>query len=338
MPKYIPLYNILLFFILAFALVACGGNAGAGTITKATATKDTTDSQPGTGPNGLPLYCPTSVTIDRQDRLFISDNDSNTVHERIIKLSSTGQEIGEWHLFPPGMLGTSQGPGDSAFDAQGNFYVINLDNSKIEKISPDGKILASWGSAGNGPGQFQTPQGIAVDSQGNVYVGDSSGRVEKFNNNGQFLSNVTILNNPGIISLAVDSNDNLYIASEISLIEISPAGQVIGKLQLVNTSSESSAYWATLSIDAHGYLYATKVTVPHTGQGNYPTIEKIDYAAGKVITGWSVWKSGIYAVRSIAIDSQGNFYATEMTNTRGTQLQKFSSTGEVLATWKGTCS
>jgi hypothetical protein len=123
--------KILLYFVLALSLVACGGNAGSGTTIKATATPDTTNNQPGTGPKGLPLYCPTSVTIDRQDMLFVSDNDTSTVHERIIKLSPAGQELGEWHIFPPAMLGTAQGPGSAAFDKQGNMYVINLDNFKI---------------------------------------------------------------------------------------------------------------------------------------------------------------------------------------------------------------
>jgi tripartite motif-containing protein 71 len=270
--------------------------------------------------------------------LFVSDNDTSSVHEPIIKLSPAGQELGEWHIFPPAMLGTAQGPGSAAFDQQGNMYVINLDNFKIIKVSPDGKMLTSWGSVGNGPGQFQSPEGIAVDSQGNVYVGDNSGRIEKFSNEGKFLGNVTTPDNSGPISLAVDNNDNLYIASGISILEISPAGQVIGKLQLVNNGSESSAFWTTLSIDGHGYLYATKVIVPPNGQGFYPAIVKIDYTTGKALTGWNVWKSGTKAVTSVAIDSQGNVYATEVTNTGTTQLQKFSSTGEVLATWKGTCS
>ena len=338
MRKYWSLNKILLYFVLAFSLVACGGNAGASTTPKVTATQDTTNNQPGTGPKGLPLYCPISVTIDRQDVLFVSDNDPNIIHERIIKLSPIGQELGEWHIFPPGMLGSAQGPGSAAFDSQGNLYVINLDNFKIVKVSPDGKILTSWGSPGNGPGQFQTPQGIAVDSQGNVYVGDTSGRVEKFSNTGKFLSIVTTLVNSVPFSMAIDNNDNLYIASDISLIKISPAGQIIGKLQLVNTGSESSAYWTTLSIDAHGYLYATKLTIPRNGEGSYPNIEKIDYAAGRILTGWSVWKSGIKTVENTALDSQGNMYATEVTNTGATQLQKFSSIGKVLATWKGTCS
>jgi Predicted membrane protein (DUF2232) len=131
MQKYRSPNQIMLYFVLALSLVACGGNAGAGTTAKATATPDTTNNQPGTVPKGLPLYCPISVTIDRQDNLFVSDNDSATIHERIIKLSPAGQELGEWHIFPPGRLGTAQGPGNAAFDAQGNLYIINLDNFKI---------------------------------------------------------------------------------------------------------------------------------------------------------------------------------------------------------------
>ena len=112
MRKYVPFDTLALLLVLALFLVGCGGNGSNGAV--ATSPPTVSVNQAGTGPNGLPLYCPTSVTIDHQGTLYVSDNDYNMVHERIIKLSSTGQVLGEWHIFPPGQVGMLQGPGSAA--------------------------------------------------------------------------------------------------------------------------------------------------------------------------------------------------------------------------------
>jgi predicted small lipoprotein YifL len=96
------LHRLALFLLLAISLVACGGGGGMGAA--AMATPGTSSDQAGTGPRGLPLYCPLSVAVDRQDAVYVSDNDDSAVHERIIKLSPTGQALGEWHPFPPANL------------------------------------------------------------------------------------------------------------------------------------------------------------------------------------------------------------------------------------------
>src|SRR5581483_5646654 len=71
-------------------------------------------------------------------------------------------------------------PGGVATDRAGNIYVADTDNYTIRRISPDGRVTTLAGVAGSpgsvdGPGSFARffrPQGIAVDSNGNVYVGD----------------------------------------------------------------------------------------------------------------------------------------------------------------------
>ncbi|MFL5692057.1 MAG: hypothetical protein ACJ795_09645 [Ktedonobacteraceae bacterium] len=349
MRKYPSLYKMLLFLFLALSLASCGGNGGTGTTPTSTpSTPGRLTDQPGTGPKGLPLYCPLAVTVDHQDTIYVSDNDNSMVHERIIKLSATGQELGEWHLFPPGSIGRVQGPGSSAFDAQGNMYVADLGRYKVLKVSPDGKILTSWGSYGSGQGQFEQPLAVAVDSHDNVYVGDNeldSTRVEKFSGTGTFLGIVLTQVRPqrsngftdfNPIGLAVDSSDNLYVANDVYVTKLSPTGQTLGKMQITDYTSKIVRIWAGLSINARGDLYATHLTF---ADGSfYPRIMKIDVATGKVLTVWNIWKSGNNLVKSIAFDSQGNLYATEMTKTGATLLQKFSATGESLATWQGACS
>jgi sugar lactone lactonase YvrE len=56
-------------------------------------------------------------------------------------------------------------------------FVINQNNAQIEMIDREsGKIIGNFGRPGNFPGQFNQPHGIAVDSQGNVYIAENRGR------------------------------------------------------------------------------------------------------------------------------------------------------------------
>jgi DNA-binding beta-propeller fold protein YncE len=73
-----------------------------------------------------------------------------------------------------------------AVDGQGNLYVADMSNHRIQKLSPAGEPLAQWGSQGRGPGQFDHPVGVAVDGQGNLYVADAwNHRVQKLSPAGE---------------------------------------------------------------------------------------------------------------------------------------------------------
>ena len=72
---------------------------------------------------------------------------------------------------------------DFSHDAnQTRMYVINQNNGVVEVIQRHtGEILSSFGRIGHFPGEFDQPHGIAVDSEGNVYVAENRGkRVQKF--------------------------------------------------------------------------------------------------------------------------------------------------------------
>lgn len=68
-----------------------------------------------------------------------------------------------------------------ATDLQGNVYVVDTGNHRIQKFTSNGKFLTKWGSFGSCDGLFNKPTGIAVDKEGNVYVVDNGNyRIQKF--------------------------------------------------------------------------------------------------------------------------------------------------------------
>jgi DNA-binding beta-propeller fold protein YncE len=129
-------------------------------------------------------------------------------------------------------------PWGVALDAEGNVYVSDTENNRIQKFNRNGAFLRMWGWGvedggafhqictagcqagiqGNGNGQLNRPRGIGIDSSGNLYVANSSGhQVQKFSSDGAFIAKwgslgdgKTGLESP--TSIAVDSSDNVYVA------------------------------------------------------------------------------------------------------------------------------
>jgi DNA-binding beta-propeller fold protein YncE len=63
-------------------------------------------------------------------------------------------------------------------------YVADSGNNRIQKFDSDGNFMTKWGSSGSGDGEFSGPDGIAVDTSGNVYVSDfRNDRVQVFSPN-----------------------------------------------------------------------------------------------------------------------------------------------------------
>jgi hypothetical protein len=93
---------------------------------------------------------------------------------------------------PASANGKFDDPKSMAIDSQGNIYVVDSDNYRIQKFSSSGVYITKWGSVGgegSGDGEFDDPRGIGIDSSDNVYVADI-GRddVQKFDSSGNFIS------------------------------------------------------------------------------------------------------------------------------------------------------
>ena len=85
-------------------------------------------------------------------------------------------------------------PTDVAWDSSGNSYFSDgYINSRVGKANARGEWVGSWGSLGSGPGQFDTPHGIAVSPQDEIYVADRGNRrIQVFDPEGTYLREFTI--------------------------------------------------------------------------------------------------------------------------------------------------
>ncbi len=141
-----------------------------------------------------------TVRVDRDGNIWTSDEGTNM----IVKFSPAGRPLmvlgrreeaveespphapGE---IPPPRWGGFNRPTDVAWDLQGNIFVADgYNNSRVVKISPDGRWLTTWGERGTAPGQFNILHSIANDAKGNIYVADRTNRrIQVFDPNGTLL-------------------------------------------------------------------------------------------------------------------------------------------------------
>ena len=91
-------------------------------------------------------------------------------------------------------------PTNLAVAPNGDLFVSDgYGNARVHRFSATGKLLASWGEPGTGPGQFMLPHGIAVGATGNVLVCDrESDRIQIFTPEGRFVREITEVQRPGV--------------------------------------------------------------------------------------------------------------------------------------------
>jgi sugar lactone lactonase YvrE len=120
------------------------------------------------------------VVDTQQDQVIVYDADSLKLLRRI----GTG---GKNHfLTTPGDFGAPQGV---AVDGEGNVYVTDTMNNRVEIFDADGNFISEFGKNGDGPGYFARPKGIAVDGDGHIWVADQvQDRLQVFNREGQLLT------------------------------------------------------------------------------------------------------------------------------------------------------
>ena len=79
-----------------------------------------------------------------------------------------------------------------AIDSTPNVFVADRDNSRVQKFTSTGSLLAVIGSLGSGDGQINVAEDVAIGPDGNLWVAESNNRrVQKFTPDGAFLASYT---------------------------------------------------------------------------------------------------------------------------------------------------
>jgi DNA-binding beta-propeller fold protein YncE len=152
------------------------------------------------------------VVDEQQDQVFVYDADTLKPLRRI-------GTAGKKHtLTTPGNFG---GATNVAVDKDGNVYVTDTMNNRVEIFDADGKFISEFGKHGDGPGYFARPKGIAVDCDGHIWVADEyQDRVGVFNREGQLLTYIGDIhsNLPGqfkaLVGIAIDKQNRVFTTEQ----------------------------------------------------------------------------------------------------------------------------
>ena len=171
------------------------------------------------------MYDPGNLAIDNENRLlYVTDAEQDLVlvydADPPYKLL---RKIGK-----PGTKHTSTEPGEFAkptgvaVDADGNVFVADTWNDRIEVFDADGNFIRAFGKAGDGPGYFARPKGIAIDGDGHLWVADAvQDRVQVFTPEGRlliYLGGHGMM--PGqfqsLVNVAIDKNNRVFTTEQMA--------------------------------------------------------------------------------------------------------------------------
>ncbi len=288
---------------------------------------------------GLITWTPTVTQVPSAQVIVVATDPAGNTAQRQFTVS-VALPLTAGMLVPPGTSTVSafvssrlSSPQDLVFDAAGNLYISNFDNTTLTKVTPAGAVSALVSRG------LEIPTGLAFDTAGNLYVTNlynstitkvtPAGAVSTFVSSGLdnpsglafdkagnlYVTNwgnntISKVTRSGVVStfvssgldgpwgLAFDSAGNLYVANlgNSTLSKVTPAGAVSTFVSSGLASPDGLAF------DAVGNLVVAN-------RGN-STLSKVT-PAGAVSTFVS---SGLAAPEGLAFDAAGNLYVANGSN------------------------
>jgi sugar lactone lactonase YvrE len=329
------------------------------------------------------LYYPSGVAVDSAGNLYIADTDNSVIREvtRATGVISTvagmfNSDEGYSGDGGPATKASLLFPQGVAVDASGDLYIADTDNNVIRFVSAATGIIGTYagkygtfGYSGDGgpatDAEFESPQGINLDSSGNLYIADgdnfvirkvtaSTGIIETVAGNGTsgFSGDGGAATQAELgfaDDVAVDASGNLYIADEqnnrIRRVDTKGIITTVAGNGLTNPLDNGAAavsapitteFPEALTTDAKGNIYFAD------GVGN--AIREVSAADGTISTIAGTGQSGytgdgglavsaqLSYPNGLALDSSGNVYIADSNNYVVRRLDR--STG-IISTFAG---
>jgi DNA-binding beta-propeller fold protein YncE len=197
------------------------------------------------------------LRVDRNGNVWVTDRGAMVAY----KFSPEGKLL--MTVGQKGVKGDNEskeaynGMADLAFAKNGDVYIADGEgpNTRVVKLSKDGKFIKWWGGKGTEPGQFNMPHSIAVDSKGRIYVADrSNNRIQIFDPDGKFINQWTNFGVPW--GLFITRNDTLYVVdgsdNNCLLIAETKDGKIIDRIDGLGNPT-------AVAVDSRGAIYIGEV-------------------------------------------------------------------------------
>jgi YD repeat-containing protein len=307
------------------------------------------------GTGVLQFSSPWGVAVNQTTgNVYVGDTGNNRIEE----LSSSGAfvEVIGWSVnssgkaelevcktsCKAGTVGSGNGqfdePSGLTIDSQGNLWVADEANNRVQELSSTGTYISQFGSKGSGNGQLIEPSDVAI-SEGNLYVTDkTNNRIEEFSPGGAYIAQFGTLgsgqgqfNDPAAI-VANQTSGDLFISdtNNSRVQEISPAGKYLTEFGQYGTNTGQFVDPKGIAINSTGNLYIVdeynaRIQVWNPpGAGGANQIYSTQF--GSTGTGHGQFE----LPRGIAVDGHGNIWVSDQYNHR---VEEFSPKGEYIAAY-----
>jgi len=169
------------------------------------------------------FVAPHGIFCDKNGNVWITDfQGKDGKGQQVFEFSPDGKVL--MTLGKAGVTGdgpdTFNQPDDVLVAPNGDIFVsdghaIGTGNARVIKFSKDGKFIKQWGGHGSGPGQFEIPHALAMDSKGRLFVGDQgNNRIQIFDQDGKFLAAWKQYGRPS--GIFIDKHGKIYVADSSS--------------------------------------------------------------------------------------------------------------------------
>jgi len=313
---------------------------------------------------GASLANPQGLAFDSAGNLYIADPNNWDVRKvdknGIITTVVGGNGFGSSGDGGPATKAQIAGPNGIAFDKSGNLYIVDDNSQNVRKVSASSGIISTVAGTGGigltgdgGPAtqaSFNYPQGIAIDSSGNLYVADAgNARIRKFSVGGIITSvagggsslgdngpaTQAQLNPRGV---AVDASGNLYIADGLNerIRRVGTNGiitTIAGNGQAGFSGDGAAAVAAMFSnpvgvaLDASGNVYVAdqdNSRIRRVVQGG--TVTTIAGKTTSVGDGGPSTEARLVNPSGVAVDAPGNLYIADPSANR---VRKVTPSGTI---------
>ena len=224
---------------------------------------------------------PHGIFVDKDGNVWVTEgavSDDKKIGYQVFKFSTDGKIL--MTLGKAGVAGEGPdvfaAPTNVIVAANGDIFVADghdgcqCPNRRIMKFTKDGKFIKAWGKRGTGPDEFGGLHGLALDSQGRLFVADrTNNRIQVFTQDGKFIAAWTQFGRPS--GIAIDKDDNLYVSDSQSGGRLSPndgmkrgirIGSVKdGKVTAFIPDPEPTGYTSNaegLAVDRQGNIYGAE--------------------------------------------------------------------------------